>query len=116
MTYPDPDQLIDWAKEPMPFTEMEFNDDLTDDGYVIGVSHLDETTVEYSFRPTDMIIETEPDERRPAYKTELTHGQAWCMAIDIEIGEDFICVTNIVDENQFDAYWVLESVTVSRKS
>jgi hypothetical protein len=48
---------------------------------------------------------------------EWEHDDAWEFGLDVEIAEDFICVTGMCqgdpdDPGQYDAYWILDRVTI----
>lgn len=124
---PEPEELREWCKEMVPFTEgfddMKIGTELNQgDEYLYGLANVDKVvSVEYQYRPTQIKVEIEPGERvnvRTVPGLKLTHGEAWDRATDIQIEEDFVCVTDFVDRDgetcKYDAYWVIEHVEITR--
>lgn len=101
----------------MPFHDIAASDLELLDGNVIRVGY---ENVEYRFAPTQIIVEYERDERKnvddlPGY--DIDHREAWDRAIDLQIEEDFICISEFVEgpdgeTHLFDAYWVLSSIVI----
>lgn len=122
-SYPDPEQLKTWAGEMVPFTGGVSPGSvmLTDDGYLSRTDVEDTFEVEYQYRPTYINVETAQDEWHRADDVswaDIDHEQAWDRAMNVEWGEDFISVTGMCPDPdqpaQFDAYWILETTTVTR--
>lgn len=117
MTYPDPDALREYAEEPMPFHDIGAADlRLVADRLLAEFDH-----VRYVYAPTQICVEVEDGEWEyidGADGFELTHEEAWSRAIDLQIEEDFVCVTEFLTKDgrlhMFDAYWVLDHVVIKK--
>lgn len=123
-TYPDPAQLRAWAREPMPFTAQE-GPDLRHDGHLVAKADGDEHAIgriEYDYSPGYIRFTPEEGEATTIEQmadATLDHAGCWTRADDIEMQEDFICATGITGDmvpqfGQFEAFWILETVTVTR--
>lgn len=122
-SYPDPEQLKTYALEPMPFhdivaSDLEIIGD--EDGVVDGTLRVGYGDTEYRYRPGDIFVETSREEWEHIDDVDyydMNHSHAFENAINFQIEEDFVRVTEFVTDNegepaQFDAYWVLETVTI----
>lgn len=128
ITYPDPEQLRKYADEPMPFHKINASNIemlVGERGITDGSLRWGAGPVEYIWHPTYILVETERDEWERIEDIswyDMDHTDAWDKAIDLQIEEDFICVTEFISESgeagdaiphQFDAYWVLQTVTIN---
>jgi hypothetical protein len=123
--YPDPNKLLAYADEPVPFhnigaSDLEITED--DDEMPNGVLCADCGNVEYHYHPSDINVETAPGEWESVEDVshyDMDHPDAFDRAINLQIEEDFICATEFVTDSegepaQFEAFWVLETVTIHR--
>lgn len=119
-SYPEPAQLRQYAQEPMPFTEVD-DISLRHDGYLTGGSEH----VEYAYGPTYIRFTPESaDSVDDAFEVSehpdasLDHARCWTEAEHVQVEEDFICATGLADKmvpepGQFEAFWMLRSVTIT---
>lgn len=114
---PDPAQLRTFAREPMPFHDVEPRDLELIEGDTIrhGVEH-----VEYRWTPEYVKVETDADDWTTAEETEydIPHREAWEKAEHTTVEEDYITalfVPNVVDLWQAEAVWILDSITITRE-
>jgi hypothetical protein len=122
-SYPDPEQLRKFAENPMPFhgivasdLELIENDERMPDGTLrVGYGN-----VEYRFHPHYISVETEPGNWENVENVEqydMNHQEIFDLSIDLQIEEDFICVTGFItndegETTQFDAYWILGKILI----
>jgi hypothetical protein len=115
-SYPDPDQLKTFAREPMPFHGFRVADlELLDTNHLrYGVEN-----VEYRFAPAYINVETSEGEWERASDVEwvdVDHQEAWEKAEAWEEGEDFYIATYIHPDpeqpHQVHAYWILETIEI----
>ena len=111
MSYPDPSELRKWSEEPMPFHSIRPHDLelLENDKIRVGYGN-----VEYVYHPT--YLRVQPEEK-DAFREEYPEWNDliedfWEDSLNIEITEDFICFTMFHNNCQYEAYWVLEEITV----
>lgn len=117
-SYPDPAQLRKYAEEPMPFHEFDHAGNF--DAQTTEI-RFEFDNVEYAFEPTYINIESEDRDYELVENVpdcNLDHYDAWYGALDVEIGKDFICATGMADRGadvaQYNAFWILEEVVISR--
>lgn len=116
-TYPDPEQLKTYSRDPMPFHEITTSGlEITEDGTL----RFPAGNVEYRFDPTYINVETAPEEWERVCDVsdfDMDHCDAFDRAGNLEVGEDYICATGPTDARaepaQFDAYWLLGTVTIT---
>ena len=114
MSYPEPQELREFAQEPMPFHEIHASDlELLDNDRIrVGYEN-----VEYVYHPTYLRVEfADGEHERHEYPDwEYVLEDVWNDGVDWEIQEDFICVTMLSD-HRYEAYWVLEEITIENPS
>jgi hypothetical protein len=111
-SYPEPKQLRKFTQEPMPFHEFHASDlELVGDNMIrVGIEN-----VEYTYHPTYLRVENNDEnihrEEYPEWDDLVL--DIWEKSVDIEITEDYICFVMLNNDSIYEAYWVLEEISIS---
>lgn len=111
-SYPEPEQLREFTQEPMPFHEFHASDLelLEDDRIRVGIED-----VEYTYHPTYLRVENNDEnvhrEEYPEWDDFVS--DVWEDSVDIEITEDYLCFFMLNNDSIYEAYWVLEEISIS---
>jgi len=117
--YPDPAQLREFASEPQAFHPVHASDlDLLDDRTLRHTAG----SVRYRWTPEYVNVETGPDEWHRVSDvdyTDMTYGESWNAAVDVEVGPDYVCATGTPNHperrfSRYEAYWLLADITIRR--
>lgn len=124
--YPDPRQLMAFAREPQVFSDIDTLLTEPDQREVLvaklgfdspdNAMYPGKPVATFHFEPAYINIEVERDEWERADDLEvgMTHSKAWAIASDIEVGSDYIVAVGFIDyENRpalCEAYWLLDHI------
>jgi hypothetical protein len=112
MNYPEPQELREFAQEPVPFHKIHASDlELLSDGRIrVGYEN-----VEYVYHPTYLLEELENSngerERYEYPNWPVSASEIFEDSVEWEIVEDYICTTFTVD-GWYEIYWVIEDITI----
>lgn len=120
--YPEPVQLRQFAKEPMPFHDVYLDDfefEIDDEANITLRIRTDGQDVQYVYRPSYIRVEPEdPDKEATTIRPNADqYVHINDVALDMQIEEDFICQTAFSEigdhEGQLEAFWLLNKVIIT---